>query len=241
MTRKHHPKPRRTPDQTRAEARAERRSGLLDAALVAIRRDGSNISMEAIAAEGGVTKPILYRHFGDREGLLQALTERFGDTLVARLRAGLPAGSDVREATRTAIDGYIGTIEQDPDLYRFIIQQTPVGGGTLQGLVDQVAALLATVIGETLRTIGADSGAAEIWAYSIVGMVHVAGDHWVAHPTMPRERLVEYLTGLLWTGMAGSSIRLVGDPEIRRTLADGLADDLAKGQSPDPAAPLSGL
>lgn len=228
-------------DLERAQARAERRSQFLDAALVAIRRDGPGVSMEAIAAEAGVTKPIVYRLFGDREGLLQALTERFGDELVDRLRADLPSGANPREALAAAIDTYVASIEQDPALYRFIIQQTPAGGGALQGVIDQVAAVITTVIGETLRSMRADSGAAEVWAYSIVGMVHLAGDHWADRPTMPRQRLVDYLTGLLWEGMAGNSLRLIADPDTRSRLARQFGDDLSQGRPPSAAIPLTGL
>lgn len=228
-------------DVERARARAERRSQFLDAALVAIRREGPGVSMEAIAAEAGVTKPIVYRLFGDREGLLQGLAERFGDELVARLRDELPSGANPREAIAAAIDTYVASIEQDPALYRFIIQQTPAGGGAIKGVIDQVAALITTVIGETLRSIRADSGAAEVWAYSIVGMVHLAGDHWADRPTMPRERLVDYLTGLLWEGMAGNSVRLIADPDARGRLARQLGDDLSQGRPPSAATPLTGL
>ncbi len=197
--------------------------------------------MEAIAAEAGVTKPIVYRHFGDREGLLRALTERFGDELVERLRAKLAGGSDPRAAVAAAIDVYVAMIEQDPALYRFLIQQTPAGGGTLMGVVDQIAAVIASVIGETLRSLEADSGAADVWAYAIVGMVHLAGDHWAAHQTMPRKRLVEYLAGLLWEGVAGNAVRLVADPARRAELARQFGADLAGGREPGAITPLAGL
>src|SRR5437763_1568648 len=69
----------------RSLRRAERRTELLEAAVRAIRRVGPTVSMDAIAAEAGVTKPIIYRHFGDRVGLASALAEQFGSQLVAEL------------------------------------------------------------------------------------------------------------------------------------------------------------
>lgn len=60
---------------------------------------------------------------------------------------------------------------------------------------------MAVVLGERLRQLGADSGAAEPWAHGIVGMVHLAADWWVERRTMPRARLVEYLVALLWEGL----------------------------------------
>ena len=54
-------------------------------------RDGPEASMNAIAAEAGITKPILYRHFGDKGGLYRALAKRHTDALLASLRAALDA------------------------------------------------------------------------------------------------------------------------------------------------------
>ncbi|BFO19525.1 hypothetical protein SHKM778_59130 [Streptomyces sp. KM77-8] len=52
-------------DQQRSAER--RRRELLEAADRVVLRDGPGASMNAIAAEAGITKPILYRHFGDKE------------------------------------------------------------------------------------------------------------------------------------------------------------------------------
>ncbi|MFC7511784.1 TetR/AcrR family transcriptional regulator [Streptomyces thermocarboxydus] len=54
----------RTEQQRSAD---RRRRELLEAADRVVLRDGPGASMNAIAAEAGITKPILYRHFGDKE------------------------------------------------------------------------------------------------------------------------------------------------------------------------------
>jgi AcrR family transcriptional regulator len=219
-------KARHTRDRDRAALRARRREELLDAALVVVRRDGPHASMEAIATEAGITKPILYRHFDDRDGLVRALADRFADDLVERLEKALPRSPDIRAGIATTIDSYIGFIEEDPGLYRFLTQHVPAGGETLMVVVDRVASLIASYIGEALHLFGVDSGAALPWANGIVGMVHLAGDRWVARPTMPRHRLVEYLTSLLYDGMAGSVIRKIPSGAERRALAAQLGADL---------------
>src|SRR3954463_9018501 len=78
-------RPRHVRDHDRTARRAARRTELLEAAVRAIRRDGPGVSMDVIAAEAGVTKPIIYRHFGDRIGLATALADQFGAALVAEL------------------------------------------------------------------------------------------------------------------------------------------------------------
>src|ERR671939_42161 len=74
----------------------QRRQELLDAADRVIMRDGPEASMNAIAAEAGITKPILYRHFGDKGGLYRALAVRHTDALLATLRAALDLPNDRR-------------------------------------------------------------------------------------------------------------------------------------------------
>lgn len=224
-------KARHARDPERLARRARRREELLDAALIVVRRDGPHASMDAIASEAGITKPILYRHFEDRDGLVRALADRFADELVERLEEALPRSPDIRTGIATTIDAYIGFIEEDPGLYRFLTQHVPAGGETLMGVVDRVASLIASYIGEALHLFGVDSGAALPWANGIVGMVHLAGDRWVARPTMPRHRLVEYLTSLLYDGMTGSVIRKIPEAAERRALATQLGVELGGGSA----------
>ncbi len=185
--------------------REARRQALLDAAVVTIRREGASASMESIAAEGGVTKPILYRHFGDRDGLVRAVAEHFATALFQELRGALGRSSEPRELLSATIDAYLAFVERDPDIYRFLVSQ--VAGAhapdpdELSGFVRRIAAEITLVIGEQLRARGLDSGPAEPWAYGLVGMVQLAGDWWLERRTMPRQRLVDYLTTLLWEGL----------------------------------------
>lgn len=174
---------------------AERRDRFLLATVEAIRREGPKVSMEAIAREAGVTKPIVYRLFDDRDGLQRALGEKMaGEVLREVIKSLERASGDPKDMLRTAITTYVEMIENDPEVYRFVTEQTPTG------LSVEVARSIAVVLGEQLRARGADSGAAEPWAYGVVGMVHLAGDWWVRNPVMPRAQLVTYLVDLLWNG-----------------------------------------
>lgn len=192
---------------------AERRDAFLDAAVAAIRRDGPKVTMEAIARESGVTKPILYRVFGDRDGLLVALSERMAAEVGVHVAAALDRGpdDDPRELLRSAIGAYVALIDQETDVYRFVTENIGAGASpTLTGLSAEIGRSIAVVLGEELRAAGADSGAAEPWAHGIVGMVHQAGDWWVRSRTIPREQLVTYLVDLLWDGFSALAPREPG-------------------------------
>jgi len=176
---------------------------LLDAAVRAIRQVGPTVSMDAIAAEAGVTKPILYRHFGDRVGLANALADEFGAQLVAELDAALSKDLPPDQLLAATIDAYLAFVERDPHVYSFLVGRlgAPVGTEAANGLVTQVGQRVALVLGEQLRAVGVDSGPAEPWAFGIVGLVHLAGDWWLERRTVTRARLVEDLTTLLWNGL----------------------------------------
>jgi AcrR family transcriptional regulator len=192
-------------DSERAQARELKRQRLLDAAVRVVRREGPGVSMDEIAAEAGVTKPIFYRVFGDREGLTKALADRFADELAASLQGAITLAPTDRDRVYNAIDAYLAFIEREPAIVRFLIHRSldavEETGIALSGFVNRLGQLITQAIGEAMRQQGLDSGAAEPWGYAIVGAVHLAGDWWLERRTMPRERLVDYLTSLVWDGM----------------------------------------
>jgi len=203
-----------THSNERDDRRAERRAQLLDASVGAIRELGLGATMEQLAKAGGVTKPILYRHFGDRDGVITDFAERFSTDLLTSVTTPLASDATARDLLASTVDSYIGFIEREPNLYRFMVQHPPERSGGLtqiNALVDLIAKQVALVAGERLREAGRDSGAAVPWAYGIVGLVHQAGDWWVDDQTMSRETLVSYLVALLWDGLGAAQAPPVAD------------------------------
>lgn len=168
----------------------------------AIRADGAQVSMEQLARAGGVTKPILYRHFGDRDGLVRAIGDRYADALVAEVVGSLTA-TEPRLILSETIGAYLAFLEADSELYRFLTTHVRVDSDSGSALIDSVARQVARTIGDQLRSQGLDAGGSEPFAFGIVGMVHQAGDWWLRTGTMSREALAAYLTDLLWAGFAG--------------------------------------
>jgi AcrR family transcriptional regulator len=163
--------------------------------------------MEQIARAGGVTKPILYRHFGDRDGLIDAVAERFSADLLTSVTAPLSTHVTALELLRATVDSYVGFIERETNLYRFMVQHVPERGDDATGmrsLIDRIAQQVALVAADRLQLAGRDPRAAVPWAYGIVGLVHQAGDWWVDDQTVTREVLVTDLVDLLWHGLGGT-------------------------------------
>jgi len=184
----------------------------------AIQAEGEDVSMDTIAAEAGITKPILYSHFGDKAGLAEALAEQFAAVLTELLTQMVDRSGPPRETLVSAIDAYVSLIEAQPRLYRFLANGHVAGQGQRQ-LIDELAAMVSRELGERLRAAGADSGGAEPWAYAIVGMVDLTASWWLDRKTMSRSDLVDYLTKLVWDGLGVSglgSVRPAGVTELKR-------------------------
>lgn len=185
-----------------------RREELLAAALDVIRRIGPGASMDEMAAGAGITKPVLYRYFGDRDRLIAAVAERFSDVLVARAEqalAGAPR-EDAELMIRAAIESYVAFIEEDPALYAFLTQQAPPGSPAFIAVIDRVAGSIAQVMRHTLEAHHLDTRPATTWAHGVVGMVHLAGARWARQPDVPREQLVADLAALVAHGLIGAAV-----------------------------------
>jgi AcrR family transcriptional regulator len=188
--------------------REARRKQLLEAALRALERLGPDISMEEIAAEGGVTKPILYRHFGDREGLAAALSQLYLDELLVEMAAH--RDPDLRVQTAAQLDAGIRVLERHPGLYQYITRQRGFATAQERGEMPPVLQSFAAFLREILAARGLSQEAAEPWAHALAGMFHGSTLWWLEARSLPRERFVAYITDLLWDGLEnllGSSKR----------------------------------
>ncbi|AXG76636.1 TetR family transcriptional regulator [Streptomyces paludis] len=204
-------------------AARQRRRQLLEAADRVVLRDGPHASMNAIAAEAGITKPILYRHFGDKGGLYRALAKRHTDALLDALRAALDAPAERRERVEATLDTYLAAIEARPQVYRFLMHPAedtqPPEHGPEQGFdVGRHSAPLLRRLGEELAQVIAErvdlgpdtEGLARVWGHGIVGMMHGAGDWWLGERPCSRAQLVRSLADLLWGRLAAVDDRAGG-------------------------------
>jgi AcrR family transcriptional regulator len=164
--------------------------------------------MDDIAREAGMTKPILYAHFGDKAGLAAALSDRFAADLVPQVLGAFQQELEATEMVATAIDSFIGFVQADPAVYRFLVRGFAGSASSFVDteLVKAFGLQLAQVLRTGLRAAGEDSGPAELWAFSLLGAVFAAAEWWLARPIMSRSDLVDYLTTLVWRGASQAAI-----------------------------------
>jgi AcrR family transcriptional regulator len=137
----------------------ERREQLLDATKAIVSRDGFHaVSIEAVAREGGVSRPIVYGHFHDLPGLLEALVDREGTRALGQLAEVLPrdlSSGDPRENLLAGLRGYLAAAEADPVTWRLVLMP-PEGAPDV--LRERVAAGRAAVLAQLAETVGGGFG-----------------------------------------------------------------------------------
>ena len=197
-----------------AAHRARRRQEFVDAALRVLRDTGPDLPMGAVAAQAGVTKPVLYRYFADKAALVQALGEFASGLLRERLVPALTTGGPAMARIRGGVGAYFAIIDENPDLY-WLLTRHGAGDSTGDGAAgaggaglmarqkEFIATTLTAVFGDYLRAYGLDSGAAEPWAFGITGLVQSTGEWWLSRRSMSRAQVTEYVSQLIWWALTG--------------------------------------
>lgn len=184
--------------------RSVRRAELVEAAIAVIRREGRSASMDQMAAEAGVSKPILYRHFSDRSGLIGAIADHVFATASHRLARALRTGTTYRERVANGVDEFLSFIEADPEIYQLLSAHCSDAGGGNGPLNDYsrlAGRRIALVLADTLSAVGADLSPTEAWAFGIVGMIQTAADWWMGGGDLTRQELCTHLTTLIVDGL----------------------------------------
>jgi AcrR family transcriptional regulator len=188
--------------------REARRLEFLEAAIEVIRAEGPGASMDQVAAKIGVTKPVVYRYFGDRNGMYRMVAERYCGELRNKFRGAMSTTTDLRAVVVVAVDAYLELVERDPQVHRFLVQPQPGRGGerpAVAPFTEHVAAEVVEALRLRLEAAALDPAVAEPWGHALVGMVQAAASWWGEHRGQPRTRLVEQLVTLLWVGLGGAT------------------------------------
>jgi AcrR family transcriptional regulator len=187
--------------------RAARRAEFVEAAMRALAEHGPDVGMDHIAAEAGVTKPVLYRHFTDKADLFVALGRRGTEILFERIIPAMNYEEAPVPRIRKSLDAFFSTVEEHPSLYRVLIRRSFAKAQLEQDIVAEdkelIANAIAALLGDYLRALNMDSGGAEPWAHGIVGMVQNVSEWWLDRRTMSRDAVVEYLTQIIWSAIDG--------------------------------------
>ena len=196
----------------------ERREQLLDVgrALFAARGfDGA--SVEEVALRAGVSKPVVYDHFGGKERLYAVVVDREVQRVLTSFTDAL-TGDSPRQKIEQATLALLRYVEDEPDGFRILVRESPAPLGDSGGfatIISDVANQVEHVLGRELAGRGHRTAFAGLYSQALVGQVALVGQWWLDHPEHGRDEVAAHLVNLAWNGLAA----LQPDPTLTTTLA----------------------
>jgi AcrR family transcriptional regulator len=160
-------------------------------------------SVEEIADRAKVSKPIVYEHFGGKEGLYAVVVDREIEHIVASIESAVSSGSP-RERLEGAALAFLTYVEERPDGFAVLLRDAPPSkrGGEMPALMYDLADRVGGIFSELFRTAGYDAKAAPIYAHALVGMVAFVGQWWTeARKPPPAEMVASHIAALAWMGL----------------------------------------
>jgi AcrR family transcriptional regulator len=183
----------------------ERREQLLDVgrALLAAKGFGGT-SIEEIAQRAGVSKPVVYEHFGGKEGLYAAVVDREMERLLTRMTTALSGGGHPRELLERAAVALLDYIEDSTDGFRILVRDSPVASssGTFASLLSDIASQVEYIFAREFGARGYDTRLAGLYSQALVGMVGLTGQWWLDVRRPRKDHVVAHLVNLAWNGLA---------------------------------------
>ncbi|MEU4271090.1 TetR/AcrR family transcriptional regulator [Streptomyces sp. NPDC026092] len=193
---------------------AERREQLLDIGRTLFAAKGfEGTSVEEIAAKAGVSKPVVYEHFGGKEGLYAVVVDREMRQLLDMVTGALTAGHP-RELLEQAAFALLDYIERYTDGFRILVRDSPVAQstGTFASLISDIATQVEDILGLEFKARGFDPKLAPLYAQALVGSVALTGQWWLDVRKPKKAEVAAHLVNLAWHGLDGleQKPRLIG-------------------------------
>jgi AcrR family transcriptional regulator len=184
---------------------AERREQLIAIARRLFAERGfDGASVEEIAARAEVSKPVVYEHFGGKEGLYAVVVDREVRQLLDMMRSALTSGQP-RELLEQAALALLDYIEQSSDGFRILVRDSPIGSssGSFVSIISDVATRVEHILAAEFKARGYDAKAAPMYAQMLVGMVGTTGQWWLDARQPSKDVVAKHLVNLAWHGLSG--------------------------------------
>jgi AcrR family transcriptional regulator len=187
----------------RRVGRAERERQILDAAVSVFGERGyQNASMDQVAERVGVTKPVLYTHFGSKHGLLLACIARARAELLEVTSAAATAAATPEEMLRSGTLAFFDYLEREAPAWTLLYSESAVTGEAIEQIRAQQTDFIATLL--AAQAPHTDPQRLTGWAQVIVGACERLA-LWRARSGASSEQATDYLMDLVWTGLEGAS------------------------------------
>ena len=183
----------------------ERREQLLDVGRQLFAERGfDGTSVEEIAARAGVSKPVVYAHFGGKEGLYAVVVDREVGRLLDTFTNAL-TGDNPHLLLQQATLAMLTYVEDQADGFRILVRESPVGmekGGGFATIISDIASQVEHILSLQFKARGFETKLAPLYSQALVGMVALSGQWWLDQRKPKRDEVAAHLVNLAWNGLS---------------------------------------
>ncbi|NYF56794.1 AcrR family transcriptional regulator [Micromonospora purpureochromogenes] len=160
-------------------------------------------SIEEVASRAKVSKPVIYEHFGGKEGLYAVVVDREVRALLDRITTALTAGHP-RELLEQAALALLTYIEEETSGFRVLVRESPLmsATGNFSSVMNDVGHQVEHILAAEFSTRGYDPKLAELYSQALVGMVALTGRWWLEVRKPRKETVAAHLVNLSWNGLS---------------------------------------
>ncbi|WP_245802966.1 TetR/AcrR family transcriptional regulator [Corynebacterium phocae] len=186
----------------------ERREQLISVGRTAFAELGfDGTSVEELASRAGVSKPVVYEHFGGKEGLYAVIIDREMLSLENLVMDALGTGS-WRQMIEQAAIALLTYVEEETDGFLILVRDYKPGtersySTLLNAFVEKVSDTLATAF----ESRGLDAQLAVLYAQGLVGALSMTAQWWLDEREPAKEVVAAHIVNLCWNGLAGMQAR----------------------------------
>ncbi|GAA1137758.1 TetR/AcrR family transcriptional regulator [Ornithinicoccus hortensis] len=162
-------------------------------------------TVEEIAASAEVSKPVIYEHFGGKEGLYAVVVDREISALLSSITEALTKPGHARLLLERAAMALLDYIETSTDGFRILVRDSSPGQstGSFASLISDVATQVEHILAAEFKRRKLDPKMAPLYAQMLVGMVATPGGWWLDSRKFKKEDVAAHLVNLAWNGLAG--------------------------------------
>jgi AcrR family transcriptional regulator len=162
-------------------------------------------TVEEIAASAGVSKPVVYEHFGGKEGLYAVVVDREIESLLASVQGALISGGSSREIIERAALALLDYVETSTDGFRILVRDSPAGQatGSFASLMSDIASQVEHILAAEFKSHKLDPKAAPMYAQMLVGMIALTGQWWLNSRKFKKHEVAAHVVNLAWNGLTG--------------------------------------
>ena len=163
--------------------------------------DGTSI--EEIALRAQVSKPVVYEHFGGKEGLYAVVVDREMSMLLDMITSSLTRNRSQERLEQVAL-ALLTYIEERTDGFRILVRDQPAAtaDGRYSSLLNEAVNQVAHILGNDFGRRGFDTSLATLYAQALVGMVSTAATWWLDVREPSKEVVAAHLVNLCWNGLS---------------------------------------